>query len=75
MKNLFTFPGGTADASGDNPFDLVGFTELTGNNTQTHLLICSRAESEATEQPPAEGAEALCRQSRTSILEEKDETE
>ena len=33
-ENLFTFPGGTAEESGDNPFDLRGFTELTGNDTQ-----------------------------------------
>ena len=33
-ENLFTFPRRTADASGDNPFDLSGFTELTSSNTQ-----------------------------------------
>ena len=32
-ENLFTFPGGTAEKNGDNPFDLSGFTELTGNDS------------------------------------------
>lgn len=57
-ENLFTFPGGTADASGDNPFDLSGFTELTGNdplNPFANLL----AGGEATGQPPAESAGAV----------------
>ncbi len=71
-ENLFTFPGGTADASGDNPFDLSGFTELTGNNTQNPFADLL-AGGEATEQPPAEGAGAV--QADDSIPEEKDETD
>ena len=71
-ENLFTFPGGTADASGDNPFDLSGFTELTGSNTQNPFADLL-AGGEATEQPPAEGAGAV--QADDSIPEEKDETD
>ena len=36
-ENLFTFPGGTAEKNGDNPFDLSGFTELTGNDSLQSL--------------------------------------
>ena len=71
-ENLFTFPGGTADASGDNPFDLSGFTELTGNdplNPFADLL----AGGEATEQPPAENAGAV--PADDQVPEEKVETE
>ena len=71
-ENLFTFPGWTADASGDNPFDLSGFTELTGSNTQNPFADLL-AGGEATEQPPAEGAGAV--QADDSIPEEKDETD
>ena len=65
-ENLFTFPGGTAEESGDNPFDLRGFTELTGNDTQNpfaDLLAGGEA---------AEGAGAA--QADDPIPEEKDET-
>lgn len=70
-ENLFTFPGGTAEESGDNPFDLSGFTELTGNDTQNPFADLL-AGGEATEQPPAEGAGAV--PSDDPIPEEKDET-
>ena len=71
-ENLFTFPGGPADASGDNPFDLSGFTELTGNdplNPFADLL----AGGEATEQTPAESAGAV--PADDQVPEEKAETE
>ena len=71
-ENLFTFPGGTADASGDNPFDPTDFTDLTGSNTKNPFADLL-AGGEATEQPPAEGAGAV--QADDSIPEEKDETD
>lgn len=71
-ENLFTFPGGTAEKNGDNPFDLSGFTELTGNDSLNPFADLL-AGGEATEQPPAEGAGAV--QADDPIPEEKDETE
>lgn len=49
-ENLFTFPGGTADQSSDNPFDLSGFTELTGNDASNPFADLL-AESKAADQP------------------------
>lgn len=54
-ENLFTFPGGTTDESGDNLFDLSGFTELSGedpSNPFADLL----AGGKMTEPPQAEAA-------------------
>ena len=54
-ENLFTFPGGTTDESGDNLFDLSGFTELSGeepSNPFANLL----AGGKVTEPPQAEAA-------------------
>lgn len=33
-ENLFTFSGGGADEGGGNPFDLGGFTKLTGSDSE-----------------------------------------
>lgn len=48
-ENLFNFPGG-GDESGENPFDLGGFAELTGSDAENpfaDLLTEGRAASES----------------------------
>lgn len=54
-ENLFTFPGGTTDESGDSLFDLSGFTELSGEDP-SNPFADMLAGGKMTEPPQAEAA-------------------
>lgn len=58
-ENLFTFPGGAPGESGNDPFDLGAFTELTGDDPQNPFADMLEASVPMTEAPPAAGHEPV----------------
>lgn len=53
-ENLFTFPGGSVGESGGDPFNLGGFTELTGSDSENPFADLLEEKQTAGEGQPTE---------------------